>query len=98
MTNLKTNTTVSVVNTKGIAVTGMSNLVAFKEPASGEIIATRDIPAALAYTFMFKQVYDITNFHYLVEGSTKYRVVGVSKYSNPRGAHIEVQAEMKAGT
>lgn len=98
MINLKTNTTVTVQDTKGQVVTGLSDLAVLKLPASSEIIATRDIPAALAYEFYFKDVYAITHYHYLVEGETRYRVVGVSKYDTPRGAHTEVQAEMKVGT
>jgi len=96
--HLQTNTTVSVVDGKMQSVEGMSSLPAFKVPSSAEVIAIREVPAALAFSFRFKDVYDITHFHYLMEGTTRYRVVGVETFNTPFGAHTRVHAEMKAGT
>jgi hypothetical protein len=96
--HLKTNTAINVLDKGQTPLTGMQELPAFKDSASSEIIATRDIPASVAYSFVFKQEYPITHFHYLKEGDTLYRVVGVDQHPTPHGAHTEVHAEMKAGT
>lgn len=96
--NLPTNTTVSIYTGKLQPIAEMSNLPAFKTSSSDEIIAIREIPAALAFSFRFKDDYPITQFHFLMEGDTRYRVVGVKRYTDfPMGSHVRVFAEMKAG-
>lgn len=78
LARLKTITTVTVKATRGQTVPGLSTLAAFKTSAGGKIIATRDIPAGRAYSFVVRQLHAITNYRFLEEADgTRYRVESV---------------------
>ncbi len=95
MTRTPTNTTLTIER-KGIVVgTAVSALVL---PARSEIAVTREVPATKAFEVFFREVTDVKEQDFLVDGPKRYRVVGAAHYDTPRAAHTEVVAQALWGT
>ncbi len=97
MINLKTNTTLSVTR-RGQSVAEFDALKALVLPAGAEIVAINDVPAGKAFSVFFPEVVDLCEQDILTSNTKSYRIVGVSQYETPLGAHTEVVAEGKWGT
>jgi hypothetical protein len=97
MTHLKTNAILAVTR-RGSAVGDLTSLKALVLPASAEIVAINDVPAGKAFSVFFADVVDVREQDVLTSNTKSYRVVGVSQYETPIGAHTEVVAEGKWGT
>lgn len=95
---LPTNTTVSVLDSKAQPLVGLSNLPAFKMPYDENLTISRGTPAGKGFTFRFPDLVDATHWSFLMEGASRYRVVGIKNYQTPLGAHTRIEAELPQGT
>ncbi len=93
MMNLPTTHTFSLTR-NGTANT-LTNLNAYVQPASAEILAFNDIPASKAFSMLFDGQYAIREQDVLVnanDATESYLVVGVSKNFTPRLGHTSITA------
>lgn len=83
----RTNTTLTVQRTSAV-------LPALVLPARPEIVAYTEIPATKAVELFFLSVVDLKEQDILVEGSTRYKVVGAPHFRTVLAAHTEALAEV----
>lgn len=95
---LPINTIVSVLDSKAQPVEGLSNLKAFKMPYDENLTISRGVPAGKGFTFRFPDRVDATHWSFLLEGTARYRVVGIKDYQTPFGSHTRIEAELPQGT
>lgn len=95
---LPTNTTVSVLDKTGHAIADLANIPAFKMPYDENLTISRGVPAGKGFTFRFANLVKATHWSFLLEGTARYRVVGIKDYQTPLGAHTRIEAELPQGT
>ncbi len=87
--------------TRGGVASTLTNLGAYTQPAGPNIPAFLDFPATKALQMIFDGSPPLKEQYLLVDEadpSQTYLVVGVSRYTTPRLAHVSVTARAMWGT
>ncbi len=87
--------------TRGGVASTLTNLGAYTQPAGPNILAFLDFPASKAFQMIFDGSPALKEQDLLVDEadpSQTYLVVGVSRYTTPRLAHVSVTARAMWGT